>query len=122
MHLGSAVPILLAVALSACVIIPIPSDRHELQRGRGVITKTEMASLEIGKTTREEVLLRFGEPRGHFRDGKRFEYAWSVKVGYFAGVSEAAAGAGPVIRDYWVSLEFDEHGFLKSKERKGRFR
>jgi outer membrane protein assembly factor BamE (lipoprotein component of BamABCDE complex) len=120
--IGSAVPFLLALVLSACVIIPTPSHWHGLQSGRGVMTKDEIGSLEIGKTTREEVLLRFGEPSRHSRDGKEFVYSWSVIVGYFVAVSEVSGGAGPMIRDYRVSLEFDEHGFLKSKERKGRFR
>jgi len=43
---------------AGCVIIPTPE--HTLLEGRGKIEESDTAFLETAKTTREEVLLRFG--------------------------------------------------------------
>lgn len=113
-------PILLVVWLSACVVIPTPE--HGLRSGRGAISEADMAGLAIGKTTREEVLLRFGEPSSYFDDGGRFIYTWSAKAGYwFEGGSYQTAVVpgddGVIVHKYRVTLEFDEQGVLTRKDR-----
>lgn len=118
---------LVLMALQGCVILPIPTPEHGLLSGRGEITKADVAPLEVGKTTREEVLLRFGEPEATLDDQQVFIYHWQIVRGYVfwalgipACCQAGAAGAAdvtPIAKDYLVLLEFDEHGQLKRFER-----
>ena len=104
-----------SVASSSCVIIPTPE--HGLHSGHGEITEADTVALEVGKTTREEVLLRLGEPSASLNEGKIFIYDWSVVRGYAAVAMQTFIGAGEIEKDYQVILEFDEQGLLTRGER-----
>lgn len=112
-----AIPFLALASLSfhGCVIIPTPE--HGLASGRGQITEADTGSLEVGKTTREEVLLRFGEPSASLDDEKIFIYDWSVIIGYWGAAAYVAVGGGNFTKRYQVTLEFDERGRLERHER-----
>ena len=78
-----------------------------------------MVFLESTKTTREDVLLRFGEPDLILNQDRILIYHWTVSHGYwFAGGGYSAVG-GPIPKDYLIMLEFDEQGHLKKYERTG---
>ena len=102
---------------AGCVVIPTPE--HTLLEGRGKIEEVDMAFLEKARTTREDVLLRFGEPDLVLDCDRILVYHWAVSHGYwFIGAGYSGAG-GPIPKDYLFMLEFDEVGFLKRSERTG---
>jgi len=112
---------LVSTALHGCVILPIPTPEHDLVSGRGEVTEADTVGLEVGKTMREEVLLRFGEPSGTLQDERVFLYHWSTVRGYVIwAVGWAYAGRGDIVavpKDYLLLLEFDESGRLRRFER-----
>jgi hypothetical protein len=103
--------------MTGCMIIPTPE--HTLLEGRGKIEESDMFFLESTKTTREDVLLRFGEPDLILNQDRILIYHWTVSHGYwFVGGGYSSAG-GPIPKDYLIMLEFDEQGLLKKHERTG---
>ncbi len=103
------------VWLVGCVVIPTPE--HGLLEGRGKIDESDIAFLTVSKTTREDVLLRFGEPDLVLHEQRILIYHWKVSHGYwFAGGGYGAAGGGPIPMDYLFMLEFDGEGRLKRSE------
>jgi len=108
---------LIAAYLSGCAIIPIITTEQGLRSGRGQILESDLAAFEIGKTTREEVLFKFGEPSLVLNDQKLIVYRWAVSKGgaIFVAVAPGAgmaATAGPIDRYYLVRIEFNENGRL----------
>jgi len=106
------------IGLVSCGLFPTPE--HDLLKGRGKIEESDIAFLTAGKTTREDVLLRFGEPDLVLYDQRILIYRWSVIQGYgfillYGGYS------GPISRDYLFMLEFDGEGRLKRFERYGNY-
>jgi hypothetical protein len=105
----------------------IPTPEHGLAAGHGEITEADMGFFEVGKTTREEILLRFGEPSCSLQNESIFVYDWSVvKAYWFVAIGngcQAYIDGGLIDREYQVALEFDEQGLLKRNERMapGRF-
>ena len=79
-------------AFAGCVVIPMPE--HALLEGRGEIDESDIAFLEEGKTTREDVLLRFGEPDVVLRDQRILAYHWEVSKGIWLLVGAGPYGAG----------------------------
>ena len=66
---------------AGCLIIPTP--KHTLLEGRGKIEESDMVFLENARTTREEVLLRFGEPDLILDHDRVLAYHWAVSHGYW---------------------------------------
>jgi hypothetical protein len=111
---------LLSMALyGGCMVIPTPE--HGLTAGHGEITEADTGCLEVGKTMREEILLRFGEPSCSLQNGSIFVYDWSVvKAYWFVAIGNGYQGyidGGLIDKEYQVVLEFDEQGLLKRHER-----
>ena len=107
------------IVFAGCAIIPTPE--HGLIEGRGKINKSDITFLTVGKTTKEDVLLRFGEPDMVLHDQRIMIYHWKVINGYWivAGPCPGCGDLGPISKDYSVMLEFDEQGRLKRFERGG---
>ena len=103
--------------ISGCVIIPTPE--HALLEGRGKIEESDMAFLENAKTAREEVLLRFGEPDLIMDHDRVLVYHWTVSHGYWFVGANYTGGGGPIPKNYFFILEFDDKGFLKRFEKTG---
>lgn len=97
--------------ICGCVYLPYPV--HNLTEGRGEITEESIDVLEIGETTRKDVLLQFGEPSWSSANERVFEYEWAVEKGeiYFLGATSR------VYSWFYVSLTFDESGKLTDKQR-----
>ena len=103
--------------LAGCMVIPTPE--HGLLQGRGKIEPTDTAFLQEAETTREEVVLRFGEPDMVLDHDRILIYHWAVSHGYwFAGGYYTAAG-GPIPKEYLLMIEFDDQGLLKRFESTG---
>ena len=110
---------LVSVVLQGCVVIPIPTSEHGLTSGRGEITEEAAVGLEMGKTTWEDVLLRFGEPSAILQDGRVFLYHWATIRGYMLWGILYTTGGGvmAISKDYVFLLEFDDSARLRRFER-----
>jgi hypothetical protein len=107
------------VGFGGCIVIPTPE--HGLLAGRGEIKESDIAFLSVSKTTREDVLLRFGEPDLVLQDQRILIYHWKVAHGYWF-ISGYYSGAGGTIpKDYLFMLEFNKEGRLKRFEISGSF-
>ena len=113
--------LLVLLMVTGCVVLPTPE--HGLIEGRGMIDRKTQATLHPGVTTREEVLLQFGEPDAALRQQEVFVYYWSRVQGYFAyavaGGYSGAAGGGPIGRVHLFLIEFDKTGRVKRFEETG---
>ena len=99
------------VVLASCIVTP----EHGLLEGRGEIDDSDILLLEEGKSTSEEVLLKFGEPDLILHDQRTLVYHWQVVRGYKHG---GYTGAYTLSKDYLFILEFDGEGRLKRVEKR----
>ena len=110
--------ILLSLSFNACVVIPIPRDSHP-EGTRQNITQDLVDSLVPGQTTKEEVLLKLGEPDVVSKGGSRFAYHWfKIKASIFWAIGGYYGGKGDITdirREYIFSVTFDETGLVLEK-------
>ena len=97
--------VLIGVGLSGCILIPTPSVV-----GYRVIPNKTIESLETGKTTRADVLLKLGEPGERLEDDRIFVYHWEQVAGF--GMIPTALG-GSMTKDHYLGLEFGPDNRLK---------
>ena len=97
--------VLTGVGLSGCFLIPTPSVV-----GYSVIPNKTIESLEPGKTTRADVLLKLGEPSERLEDDRVFVYHWEQVAGF--GMVPTALG-GTITNDHYLGLEFGRDNRLK---------
>ncbi len=86
-----------------------PLPEHGLLAGRGKVEEADLAFLKIGVTTREDVVLRFGEPDIVLSEQRILAYSWTTSVGVIVG----QYSAGDITRDHIFMMEFDKEGKLK---------
>jgi hypothetical protein len=111
---------LVLLALAGCLAIPTPE--HSLKAGHGQIKRKDLAPLKVGVTTREDVLLRFGEPDAITPDECIMAYWWRVISGYFCvGAPYGGGAAGPYCKDYILMFEFDPQSRLTRFTHSGSF-
>jgi hypothetical protein len=100
---------LLLIATNGCVILPIPTPAHG---GAGVITEESVESLEAGKATRGDVLLKLGDPAERLQEDRFFVYRWELTHGYLmwaVSFLRPGAGAGDIhalTGDHFLLIEF----------------
>ena len=117
---------MIRVLLLICLLTPgcliVPTVRHSRSdQHRWMITEESIEFIELGSTTRTQVLLKLGEPDYVWDDGARFLYYWKTTdavflwaVGY--GYS-GAAGAEDIGWDWGLYLRFDPAGIIQEVER-----
>jgi outer membrane protein assembly factor BamE (lipoprotein component of BamABCDE complex) len=97
---------------SGCLYIP--TSDHKVT-GNSIL-EGSISLLKPGAITREEVLVRFGEPTARSESGRFYFYAWEATKAYFAyaigGGYSAAVGAGPIRADRMLVLEFGADDLL----------
>ena len=98
------------VSASGCIMIP--TWEHGLLAGKGKIDEADISFLKVGITTREDVLLRFGEPDAILNDQQILAYYWKVSVGVIIVYNAAA----DIPKDCLFMLEFNDDGRLKRAE------
>jgi len=112
--------VLVALLLEGCVFLAVPTPEHGLVAGRGVVDEALMATLQPGVTTREDVLLQFGEPDATIRHERLFVYRWDRVQGYWLFVAgggySGVAAAGTIPRKHLLLLEFGDDGTLRRFE------
>ena len=107
--------ILLSLTVNGC-ILPIPMPEHNILIGRGEIDETDRAFLQVGTTSREDVLLRFGEPDATLCNERVLAYYWTVARGYTVVGAPGYAAASTWRTQRIFMLEFDDRVKLKRFE------
>jgi len=100
-----------------CVIIPTEEHTPKDFNTRGEIDAKAFEFMRVGSTSKEEVLLKLGEPDAVWEDERNFLYLWVTIRGYFAFAIPAPGGpggGGPIgVKWYELLIEFDEQGVIK---------
>ena len=104
----------LLLLLAGCLLIPIPEhgDEHSL---REPIKESSLQFMNVGSTTREEVLLNLGDP-DLFSVG--FVYRWMTEYSFILILIGTGVGGGraDVYSVYELVIEFDDNGIVKHYE------
>ena len=76
----------------------------------------------VGVTTEEELILKLGEPDEVSFDQKLLRYQWSKIKVLWAVVGPYYMNGGGGIRDYTLSITFDDNNVVSKKEFSARWR
>ena len=112
-------PLLLPWLLLAggCVLIPTPAYKSDGLPTRQNVSAKDAQQIQTGVTTREQVLLRFGEPDTTFAQGRRFVYLWGDIVAWmFASGGGYSATGGELSRGSMLEIDFDANGVVCRRE------
>ncbi|MCI0748640.1 MAG: hypothetical protein L0Y58_24795 [Verrucomicrobia subdivision 3 bacterium] len=116
---AGASAVLASCLVSGCVIVPVPVNHHTAASRTNVQTD-DILWLVPGQTTREEVLLRLGEPDAVTEDDLSMSYRWEkIRLGLFAAVFAGyggGSGYSEYARDYTLDLHFDPCGKFERGE------
>ncbi len=119
--LSIAICVFLYSLCVGCYIVPIPTGKHTPKEfnTRGEIDAKALEFMRVGSTSKEEVLLKLGEPDAAWKDERYFLYRWVTVSGYllwgFVGASSSGnEGKEPLGKKrYDLLIEFDDHGVVK---------
>lgn len=96
--------------LAGCLYIP--------GEGAKPFEKTVTAPIMSGKSTRTDVLAALGDPRFRYLDDRLFAYAdWQYKGLLIVGVAPGAGAVGPIGKNYYLIVEFDDDGMVLAVDR-----
>lgn len=99
--------------LWGCIVLPIPTSKHTPREygTRGRIEQSALSFIESGVTTREDVLLRLGEPDVVWHDERFFAYRWITVTGYVFMAGGNSGAAVPMDKDrHDLVIEFNDTG------------
>jgi hypothetical protein len=99
------------IGLAACVVLPIPVDHT---KGRVVDPKIP---IEIGVTTRDEIIARAGEPDAIWEDEHVFAYNWEHAKLLWIVVLIRVGGESYSYNDEMLLIQFDASGRVARAER-----
>ena len=113
------------VSLGAgCLVLPIPTNRVG-EYSRQDIKPEVIEALAPGHATREEVLLRLGEPDEFRVDGSQYRYHWErVKwdiIWFVAAGNSGAGGDIPINKNHNLVINFDPAGVVSERKANARF-
>ena len=104
----------ISVALIGCLYIPMAE--HGLLSGRAMIRQADIDALEPGKTTRADVLLKFGDPAERFDDDEYFCYRWvrvrGVLIFWDPGVFGDDIGDAEFGKTHYFCAQFSPENLL----------
>jgi hypothetical protein len=104
--------LVLAASFSAgCPMTPRVDDVHP--KGRLIEPALAGGFLQVGTTTREDVLLTLGEPDAAAPGDASFTYRWSMLTHYASG----CFGPSYVPTAYTLLVDFDPQGRVKDFQR-----
>jgi len=98
--------------------IPIPTPEHyayELPRRQNVDEEILM-SIEINTTTKEDILLKIGEPDYADKERNIFLYRWEMIVGYL--VDGCSGTSSPIYERNLLLIQFDENELVQRYTKK----
>ncbi len=96
--------------------IPIPTPEHyayEFPRRQNVDEEILM-SIEINTTTKEDILLKIGEPDYADKERNIFLYRWEMIVGYVVGCYDST----PIYERNLLLIQFDENELVQRYTKK----
>ena len=97
---------LVLVALAACIYVPPVWDAYD--------AINHVDDLEVGKSTRSQVLGLLGDPEGD-PDGSALDYSGEHSDGYVMAGSTLSAAAGLINEErWWVTIYFDEEDVVQA--------
>lgn len=100
-----------------CLIIPIPTAKHTPKgfNTRGEIDAKALEFMRVGSTSREEVLLKLGEPDAVRKDERYYLYRWVTVHGYLIWATYGGGDGAEHIgkKRYDLLMEFDDQGIIK---------
>ncbi len=112
-----AITALFLLALAGCYT-PLPE--HGLMAGRAMVTPEQLRDIEVGSDTREDILMRFGDPSRILAEGDVFLYDWTRVTGWFTVVIPAGfggvGGSDNVEQQQHFVVAFDESSFVLRAE------
>jgi hypothetical protein len=101
---------------STCCLLPASPSTNIMSRGP--IDDETLSFIQVGVTTKEDVLLKLGNPTFCSKNDDSLEYCWPrFYGGLMIILTDSKNGATLGIgKKHCVSVEFDEHGILKKYE------
>jgi outer membrane protein assembly factor BamE (lipoprotein component of BamABCDE complex) len=102
-----------ALWASGCVVIP---TNYHAAGSRQNLSHDEEQKLQVGATTKRDVLLMLGEPEYAAPDGKVLRYDWQKVKAIWAAGAYYSGAMGAVEREYSLELTFDERNVLAKRE------
>ena len=100
-----------ALLCSLCVGCIVPTPKHTpIGYGRGEIDTKTLRMMALGSTSREQVLLKLGEPDAAWKDEQYFLYRWFTVRGYAVTMGTAGEIGG---EGHNLIVEFDHDGLVK---------
>ena len=91
--------------LTGCLVVPVPMHMGT----RGPIRKKDLAFLETGTATREDVVLHLGKPEYSTLDERYLDYSW-IGAWDIGIIGPAGTGDYEKLRCYTLRFQFDENG------------
>ena len=104
---------LLIVFTSACMVIPTPEHRIA---GRVPCDEEKTTFIMKETTSKEEVLLKLGEPDLVLNRERIFVYRWEMVAAYFFVGGYGAGAMGPIQRPHFLIIEFNDKNIISRHE------
>lgn len=107
--------LVLLLSVSACIPLGAPTDLYNPDSRRSVGEK-DVPDISPGKTTRQQVLLRFGQPDRNINDEQKFVYHWSKTKFRTIIITYGDVGIVDFDRFYAFEIVFDDKGLVQTAE------
>ncbi len=105
--------LLLGCLASGCILLPIPTSETKVLSGRRV-TDEQTSSLQVGVTTKTDIVMLLGAPDVFWEDQRIFAYNWTVRRGViFAVIFTGAVGIFDIPKGYVLLIQFDENAVVQ---------
>ena len=108
--------LILILFSSACIVIPTPE--HRIQ-GRVPCDEEKTTFMVKDTTSKEEVLLKLGEPDLVLNRERIFVYRWEMVAAYFFVGGAGGGAGGPIQRTNFLIIEFDDMNRVNRHEVRG---
>ena len=108
--------LILILFSSACIVIPTPE--HRIQ-GRVPCDEEKTTFMVEDTTSKEEVLLKLGEPDLVLNRERIFVYRWEMVAAYFFVGGAGGGAGGPIQRTNFLIIEFDDMNRVNRHEVRG---
>ena len=105
--------LLLILFSSACMVIPTPEHRIG---GRVPCDEEKTTFIMKETTSKEEVLLKLGEPDLVLNRERIFVYRWEMVAAYFVVGGYGGGAIGPIQRPHFLIIEFNDKNIISRHE------
>ena len=114
----------LPLLAGGCLVVPIPTNRLG-PYSRNEIKPEVINELVVGQISREEVLLRLGEPDEASAGGARYRYHWEIVkwdiIWIVAGPYTAESGDIPVNQNHNLLISFSPADVISERTLSARY-